>query len=124
MADKKQYVIHTEASRFAHGGAVQDCCTLCTKLFQEQISMNPRRVRQLVIASVFLMMVAPAWTLNGSPADLDAYVARSMVLLKGYSVQKLGEITPVDENTLFGIASNTKAFTAAAPATLVKWWRK
>ena len=42
-----------------------------------------------------------------------------MVLLKGYGVRKLGETTPVDENTLFGIGSNTKAFTAAALATLV-----
>jgi CubicO group peptidase (beta-lactamase class C family) len=74
---------------------------------------------------------------NAPPADLDAYVARSMktfevpgmsisivkdgklVLAKGYGVRKLGETTPVDENTLFGIGSNTKAFTAAAVATLV-----
>jgi CubicO group peptidase (beta-lactamase class C family) len=110
---------------------------LCTKLFQELISMNPRRVRQLVIAIVFLMMVVPVWAQNGPPGDLDAYVARSMkafevpgmavaivkdgkvILLKGYGVRKLGEVTPVDENTLFGIGSNTKAFTAAALATLV-----
>jgi CubicO group peptidase (beta-lactamase class C family) len=110
---------------------------LCTKLFQELISMNPRRVRQLVIALVFLMMVVPVWAQNGPPGDLDAYVARSMktfevpgmavaivkdgkvIVLKGYGVRKLGEVTPVDENTLFGIGSNTKAFTAAALATLV-----
>ena len=42
-----------------------------------------------------------------------------VVLAKGYRVRKLGEPTPVDENTLFGIGSNTKAFTAAAVATLV-----
>ena len=41
------------------------------------------------------------------------------MLSKGYGVRKLGEATPVDENTLFGIGSNTKAFTAAALATLV-----
>src|SRR5271165_1102825 len=42
-----------------------------------------------------------------------------VVLAKGYGVRKLGEASPVDENTLFGIGSNTKAFTAAALATLV-----
>src|SRR6476646_5017986 len=71
------------------------------------------------------------------PADLDAFVARSMktfgvpgmaiaivkdgkiVIAKGYGVRKMGETAPVDENTLFGIGSNTKAFTTAALATLV-----
>jgi CubicO group peptidase (beta-lactamase class C family) len=42
-----------------------------------------------------------------------------VVLAKGYGVRKLGEPAPVDDNTLFGIASNTKAFTAAALAMLV-----
>src|SRR6266853_4664161 len=73
----------------------------------------------------------------GPPADLDAFVARSMktfdvpgmaiaivkdgkvVTAKGYGVRKMGETAPVDENTLFGIGSNTKAFTTAALATLV-----
>ena len=69
--------------------------------------------------------------------DLDAYVANSMktfdvpgvavalvkdgkiVVAKGYGVRKLGDPTPVDEFTTFGIGSNTKAFTTAALATLV-----
>ena len=42
-----------------------------------------------------------------------------VVVSKGYGVRKLGESTPVNENTLFGIGSNTKAFTTAALATLV-----
>lgn len=42
-----------------------------------------------------------------------------VVLQKGYGVRKLGDPTPVDADTLFGIGSNTKAFTAAALATLV-----
>jgi CubicO group peptidase (beta-lactamase class C family) len=71
------------------------------------------------------------------PQDLDTFAARvlkefevpglgvaivkdgKVVLAKGYGVRKLGDPTPVDENTLFGIASNTKAFTAAALAMLV-----
>ena len=42
-----------------------------------------------------------------------------VILAKGYGVRKLGEPAPVSERTLFGIASNTKAFTAAALAILV-----
>lgn len=42
-----------------------------------------------------------------------------VIFAKGYGVRKLGEPTPVDERTLFAIASNTKAFTAAAIAMLV-----
>jgi CubicO group peptidase (beta-lactamase class C family) len=71
------------------------------------------------------------------PPDLDDYVARALKefevpglavaivkdgkveFVKGYGVRKLGEPAPVDEQTLFGIASNTKAFTAAALAILV-----
>jgi CubicO group peptidase (beta-lactamase class C family) len=71
-------------------------------------------------------------------ADLDAYVARVMktfdvpgislaivkdgrvVVAKGYGVRKLGESAPVDEKTLFGIASNTKVFTATALGLLVE----
>jgi CubicO group peptidase (beta-lactamase class C family) len=96
-----------------------------------------RRFRHVAIAVVLFAIVAPLYAQQTPPADLDAYVARSMkifdvpgmavaiikdgkvVLLKGYGVRKLGESTPVDENTLFGIGSNTKAFTAAALATLV-----
>jgi len=72
------------------------------------------------------------------PPDLDSYVARALkefevpglaiaivkdgkvALTKGYGVRRLGEPAPVDEQTLFGIASNTKAFTAAALAILVE----
>ena len=39
----------------------------------------------------------------------------NIVVAKGYAVRKLGE----DEFTMFGIGSNTKAFTTAALATLI-----
>ena len=42
-----------------------------------------------------------------------------VVFAKGYGVLELGKPTAVDENTLFAIASNSKAFTAAALAILV-----
>ena len=71
-------------------------------------------------------------------AGLDAYVARAMrefgvpgmavavvkdgqvVLAKGYGVRRAGEPERVDADTLFGIASNTKAFTCAALSILVQ----
>src|SRR5262250_1007067 len=91
----------------------------------------------LLIWLSLIICVSPVLAQNGPPTDLDAYVARvlktfdvpglsvaivkdgKVVLAKGYGVRKLGEATPVDENTLFAIGSNTKAFTAAALATLV-----
>src|SRR5918993_3386912 len=41
-----------------------------------------------------------------------------VVLLKGYGVKDINTKTPVDENTLFMIASNTKLFTGTALALL------
>jgi CubicO group peptidase (beta-lactamase class C family) len=94
------------------------------------------------LALVFFIVLtfvdlALAQTPTAPPADLDAYVASSMktfdvpgmavaivkdgkiVVAKGYGIRKLGDPTPVDEFTMFGIGSNTKAFTTAALATLV-----
>jgi CubicO group peptidase (beta-lactamase class C family) len=42
-----------------------------------------------------------------------------VVVAKGYGVRKLGDPAPVDGKTLFEIASNSKAFTAAGLAMLV-----
>lgn len=99
--------------------------------------MNARR-KALCFALFLTLIEAPCvFAQNAPPADLDAYVAKvlktfevpglsiaivkdgKVVLAKGYGVRKLGEAKPVDENTLFGIGSNTKAFTTAALATLV-----
>src|SRR5688500_3761185 len=41
-----------------------------------------------------------------------------VVLMKGYGVKEMGMNDKVDENTLFMIGSNTKAFTATALAML------
>jgi CubicO group peptidase (beta-lactamase class C family) len=43
-----------------------------------------------------------------------------VVLAKGYGVRRIGEPAPVDARTRFGIASNTKLFTATALAILVE----
>src|ERR1700675_1764706 len=96
--------------------------------------LHAPRCAALIVASLW---AAVSFGQSGPAGDLDAYVARDMktfdvpgiaiaivkdskvVLAKGYGVRKLGEDAPVDENTLFGIGSNTKAFTSAALASLV-----
>src|SRR5271170_8177376 len=90
-----------------------------------------------LVAAIFIVSAASLGAQNAPPADLDSYVANSMktfevpgmavaivkdgkiVVAKGYGVRKLGDPTPVDEHTMFGIGSNTKAFTTAALAGLV-----
>ncbi|HEY7289635.1 MAG TPA: serine hydrolase [Vicinamibacterales bacterium] len=87
-----------------------------------------------ILTVVALVCVAAA---PDAPPDLDAWVARAMktfevpgiglavvkdnavVVSKGYGVRRLGEPAPVDSKTLFGIASNTKIFTATALGMLV-----
>jgi CubicO group peptidase (beta-lactamase class C family) len=94
--------------------------------------------KRLFIAAFLILTFRPSiQAQTAPPLDLDSYVARVLktfevpglcvaivkdgktVLAKGYGVRKQGAPTPVDENTLFGIGSNTKAFTTAALASLV-----
>ena len=93
------------------------------------------------IAAAVLIATAVAGEQTKSPtppADLDAYVVRAMrtfevpglaltivkdgqvVVARGFGVKKLGEPAAVDAHTLFGIASNTKLFTATALGLLVE----
>jgi CubicO group peptidase (beta-lactamase class C family) len=85
-----------------------------------------------------LLIFALSGVASAQPPDLDQWVARAMQtfevpgigltivkgdeipLAKGYGVRKLGEPARVDAQTLFGIASNTKAFTATALGLLVE----
>lgn len=80
---------------------------------------------------------APAVVAPAPAFNLDADVARAMktfdvpgiaiavvkdgkvIATRGFGVKKLGEAAPVDAKTVFEIASNSKAFTAAALAMLV-----
>ena len=98
--------------------------------------MRPTRV---LLALCFLALtVASAQAQTALDLDaLDAYFAEALddwpvpgfavaivqdgevVFEKGYGVTEAGTSNPVDEHTLFAIASNTKAFTTAALATLV-----
>ena len=106
--------------------------------------------RQLIISHqspitklLFILWALLLWLPVGAqepdlPPDLDAYIERvlaefevpgvgvgivkdgQVVLVKGYGVKRLGHADPVDEHTLFSIASNSKAFTATALAMLVE----
>jgi len=94
---------------------------------------------RLALLLACLLFAAGSAVADTQPSleGLDAYVQKVMaqwqvpgiaiavvqdgkvVLAKGYGVRQLGKSEPVDADTLFDIASNTKAFTAAALGTLV-----
>src|SRR3984885_10224688 len=94
-------------------------------------------VRSQLVAAILIASAASLGAQAALPGDLDSYIANSMrtfevpgmavaivkdgkiVLAKGYGVRKLGDPTLIDEHTMFGIGSNTKAFTTAALAGLV-----
>jgi len=99
----------------------------------------PRRLPLLVCLSVALAGApAPVAAQTAPPPDFDDYVRQVMerfdvpglsvaivkddqiVLAKGYGFRKLGGAARVDAETLFGIASNTKVFTATALGILVE----
>ena len=89
------------------------------------------------IAALFLAC-STLYAQQPSLSDIDTFVGKVMkefevpgvslaivkdgkvVAAKGYGIRKLGASAPVDERTLFGIASNTKAFTATALGMLVE----
>jgi len=93
------------------------------------------------LVALAVALGAPVAAPAGVPADLDGYVGRvlgefsvpgmavavvkdgGVLVAKGYGVRRQGGLLPVDENTLFGIASNTKAFTCAALSLLVEQGR-
>src|SRR5919112_717259 len=104
-------------------------------------SMRNKRltVSRLGSALMALFLTAPRTpAAQQAPPKFDEYVRRVMqtftvpglsvaivkdgkvVLAKGYGVRRMGDPTPVDARTRFGIASNTKLFTATALALLVE----
>jgi CubicO group peptidase (beta-lactamase class C family) len=93
----------------------------------------------LLVLSFFALFTANAQNTDRSKFirdSLDSYINRALtnwrvpgaavcivkdgkiVLMKGYGIKELGMMNKVDENTLFMIGSNTKAFTATALAML------
>lgn len=105
--------------------------------------MSLNRINRLLF---FLLIIV--WNVNSgqnvfaqTPApldDIDAYIEKALtdwnipglaiavvkddkvVLAKGYGVREINKEEPVDANTIFVIASNTKAFTATALGLLVQ----
>lgn len=95
------------------------------------------RLDQRTLA-LFLLASPALAAAQQPPPKFDQYVKRVMetftvpglsvaivkdgkvVLAKGYGVRRMGEPAPVDAKTRFGIASNTKLFTATALALLVE----
>jgi CubicO group peptidase (beta-lactamase class C family) len=87
---------------------------------------------------LFLLPIfVSAQSLDGKLKEIDAYAEKiradwnvpgmaiaivkddKVIFTKGYGVRELGKPELVDENTLFAIASNSKAFTTASLAILV-----
>ena len=95
------------------------------------------KLRSTLFAACLLFATAAAADTPAPLPDLDAYVQKVMVewqvpglaiavvqdgkvvLARGYGVRELGKPGKVDADTVFDIASNTKAFTAGALGTLV-----
>jgi CubicO group peptidase (beta-lactamase class C family) len=99
-----------------------------------------KKTTKLFLFIIILLFIAPAVKpqniilYNG--LDIDTYITQAMqrwqlpgmsvaiirngeiIFLKGYGVRELGKDDKVDENTIFAIASNTKAFTGTAIAML------
>jgi CubicO group peptidase (beta-lactamase class C family) len=91
-----------------------------------------------LITGLSLPLGPIALAAQSAPPGFDGYVRRVMetftvpglsvaivkdgkvVLAKGYGVRRMGDPTPVDAQTRFGIASNTKLFTATALAILAE----
>lgn len=96
-------------------------------------------MRRRSAAAVLLLATTVVTGLGAqaAPKDVDAYVTQALkkfnqpgvaiavvqdgrvLFQQGWGVRKAGESARVDENTLFQVASNTKAVTAAALAILV-----
>lgn len=95
---------------------------------------------RIEIAALLLLLsaAASAQTPTASfPAELESYISSTfidwqvpgaaiavvkggtVIVARGYGVRELGKPQAVDENTIFDTASLTKAFTAAAIASLV-----
>ena len=92
----------------------------------------------LVVTALTLLPASALGQPTSLPTDLDRFVTSVMrefqvpgiglaivkdgrvLLARGYGVRALGAPTPVDARTQFGIASNTKIFTATALGLLVE----
>src|SRR3954467_6485463 len=108
----------------------------------QRLKIRHTRTRAARFAVLLLiLLISPralfAQTLEERLKEIDEYAAKAgqdwkvpgfsvaivkddkVVFARGYGVRELGKPDAVDKDTLFAVASNTKAFTAAALATLV-----
>lgn len=111
------------------------------------IAMKPMRLFRVLLSFCFVIPVSTVVAQDRSPvvasapnalaSELDAYIAKArqewqvpglavavvkddaVLLSKGFGQKQVGGSDAVDADTLFAIASNSKAFTAAALAILV-----
>lgn len=101
------------------------------------VQMSARKFSISLLLSFLVFFAAPALAQQKPLDGLDALIEKAMkqwrvpglaiavvkddrvLLTKGYGVRTVGKPERVDENTLFAIASNTKAFTATALGILV-----
>ncbi|MBV9215094.1 MAG: serine hydrolase [Acidobacteria bacterium] len=99
--------------------------------------MKHVRITLLFLFITPLIALAQQTTLDAKLQEIDTYANTvintwpgagmaiavvkddKVAMQKGYGVREVGKPDKVDENTLFAIASNTKAFTAASLAMLV-----
>ena len=63
--------------------------------------------------------VISSWKDSGAGMSIAIVKDDKVVMQKGYGVRELGKPDKPDENTVFAIASNSKAFTTASLAILV-----
>ena len=97
-------------------------------------------MKKISLIICFYVLISSCFAQNEIPSfikdSLDGYVTKALkewqipgvsvcvvkdgkvLVMKGYGVKEMGTIDKVDENTLFMIGSNTKAFTATALAML------
>ena len=98
--------------------------------------MHPRTFARLGLTAALLLPALPL-AAQAAPKEVDAYVTQALkrfgqpgvgiavvqdgkvVFAQGWGVRKVGEPAPVTGETMFQIASNSKAVTSAALAILV-----
>lgn len=102
------------------------------------LSINSNfHMKKILSLSLMLMVCVASWSQPLNSEDIDKLVVRTMetfnvpgiavavikddrvVHMKGYGVSSIATGKKTDENTLFAIASNSKAFTSAALGILV-----
>ena len=95
--------------------------------------------RLFLLFSFYLLLSIPVFAQDygAKIAEIDAYAQKvredwkipgmaiaivkddKVIFQKGYGVRDINKPEPVDENTLYAVASNSKAFTTAALAILI-----